>query len=49
MSGLFDLRQAQAADAAGKDAAGKSTNLLNASFSAFDSPESATMGALPHG
>lgn len=36
MSGLFDLRQAQAADAAGKDAAGKSTNLLNASFSAFD-------------
>lgn len=36
MSGLFDVRQAQAADAAAKDAAGKPTNRLNASFSAFD-------------
>ena len=36
MSGLFDARQAAAASAAAHDAAGKPTNKLNASFSAFD-------------
>lgn len=36
MAGLFDARQAAAASAAARDAAGKPTNKLNASFSAFD-------------